>query len=258
MQLKNIVIGNAGAGGSKMLAIITGTIRPDKQVGKLVIKNETVRLQQYKDALSYMIRSKAFSKIVFCENSDYGITCFAEEEKEAVKQGVGLELLSFRGSVSEVLRHGKGYGEGEIMDYVFANSKLVTDEPYFVKVTGRLKIVNISDICHRINPEICYFNIPNRTIRDFYDTKIYAMPVSIFKKHFRKVYDLVWDEKGIYLERVYTKILSEQKLKVKNFPRYPRVIGTSGSTGLEYGFTEWKCKIRDIISIFEGYKVNEK
>ena len=72
------------------------------------------------------------------------------------------------------------------------------------------------------------------------------------------MYDLVWDEKGIYLEKVYTRILSEQKIEVKNFPRYPRVIGISGSTGLEYGFTEWKCKIKDIISIFEGYKVNEK
>lgn len=258
MQLKNIVIGNAGVGGSKMLAIITGTIRPDKQVGKLVIKNETVRLQQYKDALSYMIRSKAFSKIVFCENSDYGIMCFAEEEKEAVKQGIELELISFRGNMDEVVKHGKGYGEGEIMDYVFENSKLLADEFYFVKVTGRLKVVNISDICHRINQEICYFNIPNRTIRNFYDTKIYAMPIAVFKRYFRKMYDLVWDEKGIYLEKVYTRILSEQKIEVKNFPRYPRVIGISGSTGLEYGFTEWKCKIKDIISIFEGYKVNEK
>ena len=159
---------------------------------------------------------------------------------------------------AEVEKHGKGYGEGEITYYVFANSRLLSGEPCFVKITGRLIIVNISDICRRMKPEICYFNIPNRTIRDFYDTKLYAMPTEVFKKYFRKTYDAVWDEKGIYLERVYTKILSEQGVKVKNFPRYPRVIGMSGSTGLDYGYTEWTCKVRDSISILDGYKVNEK
>lgn len=241
-----------------MLAIITGTIRPSGQMGRLVLKNEAERLQQYVDALLFMVHSKAFSKIVFCENSGYGIECFTELQEEAAKSGTKLELLSFTGNAEEVLKHGKGYGEGEIMDYVFANSRLLAAEPCFVKITGRLKIVNIKDICERINPEMCYFNIPNRTIRDFYDTKLYAMPIGVFNEYFLKAYDKVWDNKEIYLEKVYTKILSEQKIKVKNFPRYPRVIGMSGSSGLDYGYTEWKCKIKDIISAIGGYKVKNR
>lgn len=241
-----------------MLAIITGTIRPGGAVGQLKLKNETERLQQYKDSLLFTIQSKAFSKIIFCENSGYGMECFTDMQEEAAKTGTKLELLSFTGNAEEVLKHGKGYGEGEIMDYVFANSSLLQDEPCFVKITGRLKIVNIKDICEQINQEVCYFNIPNRTIRDYYDTKLYAMPTEMFNRYFRKAYTQVWDDKGIYLEKVYTKILLEEKIKVKNFTRYPRVVGTQGSTGLEYGYTEWKCKVRDIISKFGGYKVNER
>lgn len=241
-----------------MLAIITGTIRPGRAMGQLMLKNEAERLQQYKDALQFMIQSKAFFKIVFCENSGYGTECFTDMQEEAAKTGIKLELISFMGNAEEVLKHGKGYGEGEIMDYVFANSSLLQDEPCFVKITGRLKIVNIKDICERINQRVCYFNIPNRTIRDYYDTKLYAMPTEMFNKHFRKVYDNVWDDKGIYLEKVYTKILLEEKIKVKNFERYPRVLGIQGSTGLDYGYTEWKCKIKDVVSRLGGYKVNER
>ena len=238
-----------------MLAIITGTIRPSGTVGQLILKNESERLSQYKDALMFIIQSKTFSKIVFCENSGYGIGCFTDMQEEAAKFGTKLELISFTGNAEEVLKHGKGYGEGEIMDYVFANSRLLEDEPCFAKITGRLKIVNIKDICERISPKVCYFNIPNRNIRDYYDTKLYAMPTEVFDEYFRKAYVQVWDDKGIYLEKVYTKILFDEKLKVKNFVRYPRVLGKQGSTGLDYGFTEWKCKVKDVISRFGGYKV---
>lgn len=241
-----------------MIAIITGTVRPGRAVGQLILKNEADRLQQYKEALLFTIQSKAFSKIVFCENSSYGTECFADVQEKSAKAGVKLELLSFEGNDKEVLKHGKGYGEGEILDYVFANSKLLKDELFFVKITGRLKIVNIKNICGRINSKMCYFNIPNRTIRNYYDTKLYAMPVDVFREYFRKAYTQVWDDEGIYLEKVYTKILLEEKIKVKNFERYPRVLGKQGSTGLDYEYTEWKCKIKDVISRLGGYKVKEK
>ena len=238
-----------------MLVIITGTIRPSRKVGHLVLKNEAERLEQYKDALLFIVQSSAFSKIVFCENSGYGIEGFADVQEQAAKLGTELELMSFAGNAEQVIKHGKGYGEGEIMDHVFANSRILEKELYFVKITGRLKVVNIKNICERLNPKRCYFNIPNRTIRDYYDTKLYAMPTEVFNAYFRKAYDKVWDDKGIYLEKIYTEILSKEKIKVKNFPRYPRVIGMSGSLGYDYGYTECKCKVRDFIGLLGGYKI---
>ena len=37
-----------------------------------------------------MIQSKAFSKIVFCENSGYGTECFTDMQEEAAKTGIGI------------------------------------------------------------------------------------------------------------------------------------------------------------------------
>ena len=238
-----------------MLAIITGTIRPSAQVNQLVLTNEDERFSQYEASLRFLLNAGAFSKIVFCENSNYGTEKLYHLKELAEKNGIELELLSFQGDTVQTGIHGKGYGEGEIMAYVLANSRLASVVDFFVKITGRMQIDNIKEIVARLNQEKTYFNIPNRTRRDIYDTRIYAMPRKQFERYFEDSYEKVQDEQGIFLEMVYTDILLKNDIRVNNFPRYPRITGISGSIGIAYGYTEWKCKIRDIFSQFDFYTV---
>ncbi|TCL59388.1 hypothetical protein EDD76_104125 [Kineothrix alysoides] len=238
-----------------MFIIMTGTIRPSDQVNQLVLKNEDERFTQYEESLRFLLESRACSKIVFCENSNYGTERLYHLKGLAEKNKIELELLSFPGNVEQTRIHGKGYGEGEIMNYVFTYSKLAATDDFFVKITGRLQINNIKDIIVWMKKDSTYFNIPNRTRRDIYDTRIYGMPMEQFKKYFQHSYNKVMDDQGIFLEMVYTDILVENSIYVTNFPRYPRVIGMSGSNGITYGYTEWKCKVRDILSKFNFYIV---
>lgn len=240
-----------------MLAIITGTIKPAPQMGQLVLRNEEERLQQYKDSIRFLLHSGAFDKVAFCENSNYGTERLSDLTETAGENGVELELLSFQGNEEKACIHGKGYGEGEIMDYVFSNSKLIGAEDYFVKITGRLKVDNVKSIVSRMNRQRTYFNIPNRTLRNIYDTRMYGMPVNQFRDCFLHSYEQVMDDQGIFLEMVYTKILRDRNIKVHNFPRYPRIVGISGSGGAVYGYTEWKCKIKDVLSYMNFYKVKQ-
>lgn len=240
-----------------MVAIITGTISPDRRMNQLAVTDTEERLKQYTDALEFLISEKVFSKIVFCDNSAYAVEQLQFLEDLAAGNGIRLELLSFQGDSAQCVRHGKGYGEGEILEYVFSNSELLRNESFFVKITGRLKVVNIREICRRLKTDKIYFNIPNRTIREYYDTRIYAMPVEIFRQFFLSAYSRVWDDRGIYLEKVYTRVLLQNRLTVSNFPQYPRITGIGGSTGLKYEYTEWKCKIKDLVSLLGGYLVHE-
>lgn len=240
-----------------MLAIITGTIKPSSSVGQLVIKDEEERFRQYAESLNFFIECGAFYKIIFCDNSNYGIEKFSFLKKTAKEHNVILELISFPGDTSKIVAHGKGYGEGEIMDYVFHHSELVKDEKFFVKITGRMKIDNISKMIAYMEENKTYFNIPNRTIKNIYDTRIYGMPTKQFRDLFAQEYVRVQDDAGVYLEHVYTDILKKNNIKVTNFPRYPRIVGVSGSTGNVYGYTEWKCKIKDVFSYLGFYKVKE-
>lgn len=238
-----------------MLVIVTGTIQPESNIGHLIVRDTKERLQQYVDGIQFLIESKAFSKIVFCENSGYGTRELEVLESKAHRENIQLELLSFVGNKEQMIIHGKGYGEGEIMQYVFEHSQLVKDEKTFVKITGRMKIINIKKIVSCLKDGKTYFNIPNRTIREFYDTRIYAMPTEQFRNNFLHKYVEVMDEEGHYLEHVYTEILKENMISVRNFPRYPRIVGISGSTGSVYTYTEWKCRIKDVIGLFGGYRV---
>ena len=224
-------------------------------MSQLVLRDEEERLKQYKDSIYFFLESGAFSKVVFCENSNYGTEKLSYLTEFAQKRGIELELLSFQGNVEMSCIHGKGYGEGEIMDYVFTHSRLVEKEPYFVKITGRLKVDNVKDIVKHINQQRTYFNIPNRTRRDMYDTRIYSMPVNQFKDFFLNSYKRVMDDQGIFLEMIYTEILQKHSIKVFNLPKYPRIVGMSGSGGGIYEYTEWKCKIRDVFSKMNFYKI---
>ena len=238
-----------------MLAIITGTIRPSAQMKHLALRDEEERLKQYEESIRFYLKSQAFEKIVFCENSNYGTEKISYLTELAAKDGVELELLSFQGNVEKACIQGKGYGEREILDYVFSHSSLAKTETYFVKITGRLKVDNIKGIAKRLKQQKTYFNIPNCTRRDIYDTRIYGMPVNQFKDYFLSSYEQVMDEQGFILEMVYTQILQNYDMKVSNFPRYPRIVGISGSGGLDYKYTEWKCKIRDVLSQINFYKI---
>lgn len=239
-----------------MLVIITGTIKPALLMSQLVLRDEEERLKQYEDSIQFVLCSRAFTKVVFCENSNYGTEQLSYLTEIAGENGVELELLSFQGNEEKACIHGKGYGEGEIMDYVFSHSKLIGTEDCFVKITGRLKIDNIKDIVSRMRRQRTYFNIPNRTIRDFYDTRIYGMPVNQFRDYFLHSYEQVMDGHGVFLEVVYTQIIQQCGIKICNFPRYPRIVGVSGTGGLVYCYTEWKCRIKDVLSAVNFYRIS--
>ena len=83
------------------------------------------------------------------------------------------------------------------------------------------------------------------------------MPVKQFEEYFLDEYEHVMDRDGIFLEHVYTGILKEHNIHVSNFPLYPRIRGISGSGGLTYDYTEWKCRVKDLLCRMNYYKVKE-
>lgn len=236
-----------------MVIIVTGTIAPSNNVGQLTLVDSDQRLKQYINSLNIIVEQRPDASIIFCDNSGYGLGAFDELKKKAESRNIPIELFSFKGDDSNVIKYGKGYGEGEILKYVFKNSKLIERDDYIVKITGRLVIDNICDILKRIDKNCIYFNVPNIHRRDMYDTRFYAMPKAIFEKYFIDEYPKVNDEKGYYLEVLYTDIVIGNSLKAKNFPRYPRIVGISGTGGITYSYTEWKTKIKDVLSMINVY-----
>lgn len=190
------------------------------------------RLKQYIECIEFYLGKTGIKKIVFCENSNYKFDSRALYEM-AKKNNKFFELLQFSGNYSQIVARGKGYGEGEIIEYAIENSKLLLNSKYFVKVTGRLIISNIDILYKRIDSDRAYFNC-NLYYYPSIDTKIYGMPIDLYKDTFLKAYCDVDDKENNYIESIFYNIIKKKHIKVFNFHKCPVFEGISGSSGFNY------------------------
>lgn len=254
-----------------MILLITGAITPAKGITKTTLIDNNKRKDQYiasiKRAVKQISRINEMTHsvdenaacqkygIVYCDNSAPESIIFDEVKQYAKTHHVKFEVLSFKGDEAKISEKGKGFGEGEITKYALENSKLLSEDGYFIKLTGRLFIDNLSVIMKKVSCKKAYFNIPNHTERGMCDTRFYAVPVSMYKEYFLDAYQNVNDGSGHYYEHVFLDVIRKYHLKTYNFPVYPLYKGVSGSAGSSYTYVGWKSKVKDILSIFQYYKV---
>ena len=243
-----------------MVLLITGAITPGKNVPNTKLLDAKERKAQYVDALKKNIieisKVHTYIKgIVYADNSMPELEIFEECESLAREKNVKLEIIRFLGDNDLLMKKGKGYGEGEITKYAILNSSLISEADYILKLTGRITIDNLADIIKRIDKKRCYFNMPNRTLKNMCDTRFYAMPVKLYKAQFINAYENVNDNEGHYLEHCMTDVINDNDIKTWNFPLYPKYNGVSGSKGHVYTYNKYKCVIKDLLSKFGYYKV---
>lgn len=231
-----------------MLLIITACINPNENVNNLVLRDSNTRFKQYMECLEYFIKDSIFDKIIFCDNSnatfdtDYYYNLVQKQKKK-------LEIISFLGNVSSVSVRGKGYGEAEILNYVFEHSRMMKNEKFFVKVTGRLTIKNVNSILKKIDEKNNYFLPLQKLFKESckkIDTRFYGMRTDIFIRYFTLIGEEINEKDGVSLEHVFHEVIQRNNIKYSLIPRYPRYVGLSGSTGVVYHYARFK-KLKNVI-----------
>jgi len=237
------------------ILIITSTVNVNSFLTVLV--DPKIRLEQYVDSIAFYLNAKVIDKIVVCDNSEFDYSELKHLSELACANNKEIEFLNFKGSVNQIQAKGKGFGEGEIMNYVLTHSKLfLKEEGSFFKVTGRLKVVNIDWVVKYLNPNVNYFNPVN--LNPFVnlkkvDTRFYQCNKENFKYYFADCYASVNDSGGVFLEHVYYNKLIERKINFKSFGILPLFYGISGSTGLLYKMSNFNFLIRQFL--FTVFKV---
>ncbi len=209
--------------------LITGCMHPNPDVPFLEIKNAENRRQQYLESFKYYIKNTSIKKIVYCDNSM--APKVDEISKIANRYSKEFEWLSFVGDNVKAVTQGKGYGEGEIIEFALEHSKLLKNAHCFIKITGRVIIKNINTLLPFMKMDKMYFcrNTPTNV-----DTKLYAIPIEVYKKYFLTLYKDVDDRNGKYLENLFSERILEQHMVIHNFIVFPDARGISGSTGKPY------------------------
>ena len=133
---------------------------------------------------------------------------------------------------------GKGYGEGEIIEYAFRNSGLLKEATYFCKLTGRLKVDNINKFIKWADMEGTYFWTMGLnkiwTISSGIETRFYGISTKVYKDVFADAYKEVDDKNGMWLERVFYQRYKTKSVKCQRIALYPDFSGSSGSMGIDY------------------------
>jgi hypothetical protein len=223
----------------KCALVITSSVYVNTRYTALLDAGE--RERQYFDSLEFYIRETPFQKIIVCDGSGYifpGLMRWLAEEHH--KQ---LELLSFNGDKTAMEQHGKGYGEGEIMEFVMAHSRLLKEVEGFLKVTGRLKLTNVEKLLQKAHHRQNYF-MPISLIRPRWlvppaarpcvEVRVYYTTKDVFKNVLLDAYLNVSDDKTYFLEHAYHDALAASAVKVQCFPLAPEITGTSGSNGWSF------------------------
>jgi len=253
--------------------LVTASINIRKDTPVSVFNDPKERLLEYLTSLVAWIKLTSITNIIFCENTniDYDFSKIIDLAK---REGKNLEVLVFSGN-RYTHKHGKGYGEGEIIEYAIKNSTYLKNSVNFYKVTGRLFIPEFDKIqglhSHLSNVfDLTVFSAgmstetdhPSKTIKQrlrsmvrflyiyfgrgrgrgphkpehHISTLFYKVNVKFYKQNLINSYKRVNDRKAYFLENIFYEDLLKKEFNP--FLSSYSVIGRSGSTGLPYS-TGW-------------------
>lgn len=124
-----------------VVLLLTGCIVPNCN-DCLKVKDIETRKQMYLESISWYLSNTPYD-IVFCENSGTDISIHFPNEQR-------LEVLTFTASNNPNEDQSKSSKELSIIKYAYDNSEKIAPGHIFVKITGRLKYLNIVETLNNI------------------------------------------------------------------------------------------------------------
>jgi hypothetical protein len=223
---------------------------------KLVDRN--TRLAQYLDSLEYAIANyHNITHIVFCDNTNYQYD-YSKLQEKAQQNGKILEILTFFGDYDAIQKRGKGYGEGEIIEYALTVSEALQKAECFYKLTGRIIVRNMDKIVKTTHSDTAFlfFHKQHWVQTVFYkvNTKLYK---TILINAYKKAQDALNGKVGYNLEMAFLDALVDYP--INSLGTYPLLFGISGGTGLPYTKPEKEFRDASLLNrlgIFSNRKVN--
>lgn len=234
------------------LLIVTSTVHINSQ--QVQLGNPDTRLKQYIESILFYLNTRNVGAIIICDNSNFDYSKVELLRQTALKNNKEVEFLSFNGDSAKIYEYGKGFGEGEILEYIFKTSDTLKRYSSFYKVTGRLIVKNIDRIIDVSDPDTNYFE--KSGVNPFVnlkviDTRFYQCTVSTFSKFFLNEYEKVDDKNNHFLEHCYYNVYIENREIFHGFKKIPIISGISGSTGVVYDESDFKIFARKMLKILK-------
>lgn len=204
----------------------------------VALSDPTERIELTLKSIKQWIKIAGNLNIVICDGSGYDFT------REVAKRfpQARIECIFFRNDTESVLAYGKGYGEGEIINYALAHSEYLKQADYFIKCTSKLWVKNFPEIHDRWNNIFqCQFGLEKpksfrNAIPSSVDTRFYIINKIYFSELFSNTYKNVNDREAYYLEHCFKDVILDKNLRASSilFPIPPLIEGVAGTSGETY------------------------
>lgn len=213
----------------KYVILLTACVNPQGMVNTLHADCQQ-RKKEYQEAISFYLQQTRLP-IIFCENT----LCDMRQDFSSYIESGRFEYFTFNGNHYDKQR-GKGVGEVEIMKYAYSRSKLLHAGDNVIKITGRLKVLNIRKfIVVRQLFGDNYIQVRIGEDGVFTQSQFFIAPMSFLKEHFFPLEKDIDDSKCNYFEHVLGCSIREQKkYRVIPFFNFPLIEGVSGTFGIPY------------------------
>jgi hypothetical protein len=240
--------------------VMSATVKPEG-VPLSVRSDPKVRENDYLESvLFYLEAYPEITRVVFIENSGWPL----DRLREAADRGnvhqkkiefIGLDINAKTGA------RGKGYGEMRLLHEGLEGSQLLKESSHLLKVTGRLRLLNLTKILRRVKGEFdllgdvtdygLYRVWKKKTGRycenRWCDTRFLGISVKYFEQRLRGAFEEVDDAKGYMVEHlIYDRIIADQRdwRVIYRLPVEPRWAGISGTYNTAYSGKSLKDRVR--------------
>jgi hypothetical protein len=213
--------------------LLTSSLIPTDLSGNL--NDPSMRMMHTIESISEWLRIDPHIQIVICDGSGFD---FSETVKVNFP-AANIECIFFNNDVEQIKRHGKGYGEGEIIRYAIEHSRLMNESEVFIKCTAKLWVANFNQCLLQWNQQfICGAYFANafsykKTVLQFIDTRFYITRKDFYLKHFSVAHvQLGNTEQSI--EDAFLDVIQNKKIKHILFRTPPVICGVGGGSGKYY------------------------
>lgn len=212
------------------LVLITTATKPPDGVFILEMTNISKRIITAKAAVFFW-SALGVKKIVIADAT--GQTLLDNSEVLMLNQmDVEIEQVHYFQDDDLVIKKGKGYGEGALIEFALHNSKFLQNANNFFKCTGKVYCRNFLEIFNMIQQN----NIQNIFWRDVFDnsmdTRFFYASKEFSQKILIPAYENIDDRNNIMMEQCVLRMAHEHLTQGSSIR--PMLSGFSGSLNRPY------------------------
>ena len=200
------------------------------------LKDKDTRIRYTLESVEKWLAISPDLRLVICDGSNFDFSKVILEKFP----GANIECIFFENRIEMVRLHGKGYGEGEIVNYALQHSASLKESDFFAKCTSKLWVENFFDCLEHWNGKfLCKAFFSNvfslgKTRFEYVDTRFYLVSKSFYLKYLSTVYLNVGGEQGLSLEHCFRDVIRKEQFSKIMFNVPPVICGVAGGSGTYY------------------------